>query len=61
MGGGMLTKDLKEQNIFMVYSEATEPYPSEIQFYKLRPVKIGSHNPQTIEAKWETKYSTSRF
>lgn len=45
----------------MVYSEATEPYPSEIQFYKLRPVKIRSHNPQTIEAKWETKYSTSRF
>lgn len=58
---GNLTKNLEEQNIFVVYSEPTEAYPSEIQFYKRRPLKIGRHNPQTIEAKWETKYSISKF
>lgn len=31
---GNLTEDLEEQNIFVVYSEPTEAYPSEIQFYK---------------------------
>lgn len=43
---GNLTKDLEEQNIYVVYSEPTEAYPSEIQFYKLRLLKIEVITPK---------------